>query len=200
MTYEAYLGLTREELLAKLSVKLSSKRLKHMIGVEATALALAEHYGLDSDKAGLAALLHDYAKEESDQVFLDLIDHYQLGDDLKKWGNNVWHGLLGVYIIKDELGLTDSDILQAIERHTVGASDMTDLDKVVYIADYIEPNRDFPGVETARSLAYQSLDEAVAYATARTIGHLVSKGLSIYPQTLDTYNAFAGYVKPEWMK
>lgn len=197
MTYATYVGRDRDSLLALLATKLSAKRLQHVLGVEETAKSLAKHYGVDEVQAGLAGLLHDYAKEEPSQRFLEIIDQYQLDPDLKVWGNNVWHGLLGTYIIKDELGLTDTAILQAIAGHTVGSSEMTALDKIVYLADYIEPNRVFPGVDRARELAYQSLDEAVAYATARTISHLVAKGLPIYPQTLDTYNRYIAYLKSE---
>lgn len=197
MTYATYVGRDRDSLLALLATKLSAKRLQHVLGVEETAKSLAKHYGVDEDQAGLAGLLHDYAKEEPSQRFLKIIDQYQLDPDLKVWGNNVWHGLLGTYIIKDELELTNTAILQAIAGHTVGSSEMTALDKIVYLADYIEPNRVFPGVDRARELAYQSLDEAVAYATARTISHLVAKGLPIYPQTLDTYNRYIAYLKSE---
>ena len=72
---------------------------------------------------------------------------------------------------------------------------MSELDKVVYVADYIEHNRDFPGVDKARELAKRSLNQAVAYETARTVEHLAHKGMPIYPKTLETYNAFVGYLK-----
>ena len=72
-------------------------------------------------------------KKLSDQEFLDLIDRYQLDPDLKNWGNNVWHGMVGIYKIQEDLNLQDSEILRAIEIHTVGASQMTDLDKVIYV-------------------------------------------------------------------
>ena len=72
---------------------------------------------------------------------------------------------------------------------------MSELDKVVYVADYIEHNRDFPGVDKARELAQRSLNQAVSYETARTVEHLAHKGMPIYPQTLETYNAFVGYLK-----
>lgn len=185
-----YLACSREVLLGKIAEQMSEKRFRHVLGVETAALELAERYGCDPVKASLAALLHDYAKEQPDQVFLDLIDRYQLDPALKSWGNNVWHGLVGRYLITEEFGLTDENILQAIAVHTVGSADMSLLDKVLYVADYIEPGRDFPGVDTARDLAKEDLDKAVAYETARTIEHLAHKGLPIYPQTLETYNAY----------
>ncbi|WP_061911011.1 bis(5'-nucleosyl)-tetraphosphatase (symmetrical) YqeK [Streptococcus cristatus] len=195
MTYESYIRMSREALLAKMETVMSVKRLRHCLGVEKAARELAERFGLDVEKAGLAGLLHDYAKKVSDEDFLSLIDKYQLDSDLKNWGNNVWHGMVGIYKIQEDLGVKDPEILRAIEIHTVGSDTMSELDKVVYVADYIEHNRDFPGVDKARELAQQSLDLAVAYETARTVEHLAHKGMPIYPQTLETYNAFVGYLK-----
>ena len=195
MTYESYISMGREALLAKMETVMPEKRLRHCLGVEKAARELAERFGLDVEKAGLAGLLHDYAKKVSDEEFLALIDKYQLDSDLKNWGNNVWHGMVGIYKIQEDLGIEDAEILRAIEIHTVGSSTMSELDKVVYVADYIEHNRDFPGVDKARELAQQSLNQAVAYETARTVEHLARKGMPIYPQTLETYNAFVGYLK-----
>ena len=195
MTYESYIRMSREALLAKMETVMPEKRLRHCLGVEKAARELAERFGLDVEKAGLAGLLHDYAKKVSDDDFLALIDKYQLDPDLKKWGNNVWHGMVGIYRIQEDLGVKDADILRAIEIHTVGSGTMSELDKVVYVADYIEHNRDFPGVDKARELAQRSLNQAVAYETARTVEHLAHKGMPIYPQTLGTYNAFVGYLK-----
>ena len=195
MIYESYISMSREALLAKMETVMPEKRLRHCLGVEKAARELAERFGLDVEKAGLAGLLHDYAKRVSDEDFLSLIDKYQLASDLKNWGNNVWHGMVGIYKIQEDLGIEDAEILRAIEIHTVGSGTMSELDKVVYVADYIEHNRDFPGVDKARELAKRSLNQAVAYETVRTVEHLARKGMPIYPQTLETYNAFVGYLK-----
>ena len=192
MTYAPYLDLTREELLGKIAEQMSEKRFRHILGVEQAAIQLAERFGADPIKAGLAGLLHDYAKEVSDDVFLSLIDKHQLNPDLKQWNNNVWHGMVGIYKIQEELGLTDPDILRAIEIHTVGASEMSLLDKIVYVADYIEHNRDLPLVQQAREIATEDLDKAVAFETVNTVAYLAQKALPIYPQTLETYNAYVG--------
>ena len=195
MTYESYISMSREALLAKMETVMPEKRLRHCLGVEKAARELAERFSLDVEKAGLAGLLHDYAKKVSDEDFLALIDKCQLDPDLKNWGNNIWHGMVGIYKIQEDLGIEDAEILRAIEIHTVGSSTMSELDKVVYVADYIEHNRDFPGVDKARELAQRSLNQAVAYETARTVEHLAHKGRPIYPQTLETYNAFVGSLK-----
>ena len=195
MTYESYISISREALLSKMETVMPEKRLRHCLGVEKAARELAERFGLDVEKAGLAGLLHDYAKKVSDEEFLALIDKYQLDSDLKNWGNNVWHGMVGIYKIQEDLGIEDAEILRAIEIHTVGSGTMSELDKAIYVADYIEHNRDFSGVDKARELAQRSLNQAVAYETARTVEHLARKGMPIYPQTLETYNAFVGYLK-----
>lgn len=194
--YETFLGkdLDREALLKLMKDQLSPKRFTHCLGVEETAKQLAEQYGCDIEKAGLAGLLHDYAKELSDQEFLKLIERYQLADELKSWGNNIWHGKVGIYKIKEDLGLEDAEILAAIEDHTTGSSQMSLLDKIIYVADYIEPGRDFPGVDQARELAKESLDKAVAYETAHTVEHLAHKAVPIYPQTIETYNTYIDYL------
>ena len=103
--------------------------------------------------------------------------------------------MVGIYKIREDLNLQDSEILRAIEIHTVGADQMTELDKVIYVADYIEHNRAFPGVDQAREIASLSLNKAVAYETARTVEHLARQGFPIYPQTLETYNAYVHYLK-----
>ncbi len=191
----ADLSFDREALLEKIRAAMNPQRFQHVLGVEEAALALAEQYGCDTRKASLAALLHDYAKEVEDQTFKDLIDKYDLDKDLFNWDNNIWHGVVGAYKIAEDFALKDPEIFQAIQRHTVGASQMTLLDKVLYVADYIEPNRDFPGVEEARRLAKCDLDQAVAYETAQTIAYLAKKRIPIHPQTLETYNGYVAYLK-----
>ena len=114
MTYEKYLDYSREELLEKVRAVMSPKRFNHVLGVERAAIALAEKYGYDTEKAGLAGLLHDYAKELPNQEFLGLIDKYKLDPELKNWGNNVWHGMVGIYKIQEDLGFTDPEIIRSI--------------------------------------------------------------------------------------
>lgn len=197
MSYETYTGLSRSAILEKVRSAMSEKRFTHVLGVEESAMDLARRYGADETKASLAALLHDYAKERPDEDFLSLIDDCDLDLDLKKWGNNIWHGVVGSFIISQDFNLQDDEILRAIERHTVGAAEMSLLDKVLYVADYIEPGRNFPGVDEARRLSQIELDKAVAFETARTVAHLASKAQPIFPQTIETYNAFCKYLKED---
>lgn len=193
--YYPELGLTREKLLKKVKAQMSKKRYEHVLAVEEQAIKLAKIHGVDEYKAGLAGLLHDYAKELPAEEFKRLIKKYDLDKDLLNWGNNVWHGMVGIYKIQEDLVLKDKEILHAIKVHTVGCKKMSDLDKVVYVADYIEPHRDFPGVYKARRLAKKNLDEAVAYETRGTVRHLIDREIKIYPQTLETYNYYIDYLK-----
>ncbi|MCK1258925.1 bis(5'-nucleosyl)-tetraphosphatase (symmetrical) YqeK [Streptococcus uberis] len=197
MSYQDYVPYTREELLEKIAAQMSKKRFKHVLGVEKAAIALAEKNQCNTDKAGLAGLLHDYAKECSDDVFKDYIKKYNLDSELLHWNNNVWHGMVGIYKIQEDFQLKDPDIQRAIEIHTVGSKTMSLLDKILYVADYIEEGRDFPLVDQARRIADDNLDKAVAFETVNTVAYLASKGQPIYPQTIETYNAFCHFLKEE---
>ncbi|HJF29721.1 bis(5'-nucleosyl)-tetraphosphatase (symmetrical) YqeK [Ligilactobacillus saerimneri] len=179
---------TRAELVARLREVLSDHRFQHVLGVEQAAIKLAEQNGCSVEKASVAALLHDYTKERSAEDFIAAIKAYHLDPDLLRWGNFIWHGVVGAEMVKTELHVTDEEILNAIRRHTVGAVTMTTLDKIVYVADYIEAGRSFPGVEQARKLAATDLDQAVSFETKHTIQFLMEQNKPVYPQAILTYN------------
>lgn len=183
-----YTEAQREELIQRVQMQMSERRFQHVLGVEKMAVALAAKYGASEAKASIAALTHDYAKERPDDEFQMIIqrDGYDL--DLLNYGNAIWHGLVGASIVQRELKINDEEILQAIRLHTTGAAEMTLLDKIIYVADYIEPGRQFPGVKEARDIALINLDEAVAYETKQTLLHLVEQEQKIYPKTIETYN------------
>jgi predicted HD superfamily hydrolase involved in NAD metabolism len=189
--YYPQLNLSRQELLKKVAANMSDFRFQHVLGVETAAIELAERFGgVDPQLAGLAGLLHDYAKEVSDETYLEMIDRLGLEPSLKNWGNNVWHGMVGAYLVQEAFPGIEPAIIEAIRVHTVGKANMNTLEKIVYVADYIEHNRTFPGVDQARQVARESLDGAVSYETIETVKHLASKAVPIYPQTLETYNAY----------
>lgn len=183
-----YTDLTREDLMQKVSEQMSDKRFQHVLRVEKKALELANNYQIDKEKASIAALTHDYAKERPDEEMIDIIQNEGFSRELLEYGNAIWHGILGAYLVKIELGITDQEILDAITIHTTGAKEMSDLAKVIYVADYIEDGRDFPGVVEARESAERSLDEAVSYETYHTLTYLLKNKKKIYPKTLETYN------------
>ncbi|MQS76493.1 bis(5'-nucleosyl)-tetraphosphatase (symmetrical) YqeK [Companilactobacillus halodurans] len=181
-------NLNRDQILDRMHDTLSDFRYTHCLRVEKVSRGLAAEFGGDVERAGLAGLLHDYAKERSDEEFIDVIKRKNLDPELLNYNNAIWHGIVGAEIIKDELGIYDEDVLNAIRRHTVGATTMTQVDKCVFVGDFIEPERDFPGIKTARAYAEKSLDSAVAYELKHSIQHLVEKNREIYPATFISYN------------
>ncbi|MGC6770405.1 bis(5'-nucleosyl)-tetraphosphatase (symmetrical) YqeK [Enterococcus sp. LJL128] len=183
-----YTPWAREELMQKVQMQMSERRFQHVLGVEETAVALAVKYGASQEKASIAALTHDYAKERPDDEFQLLIERDGYNPELLEYGNAIWHGLIGADMVRRELGIEDEEILHSIRCHTTGAAEMTLLDKIIYVADYIEPGRKFPGVAEAREIALVDLDQAVAYETKHTLLHLIQQEQKIYPKTIETYN------------
>lgn len=181
---------TRTELLAKIKAQLDDARYQHVLRVEQTAIQLAQANDVDVEHASIAGLTHDYAKQRPDQDFIDAIHQYRLTTDLLDYGNAIWHGVVGAEFVKRELGVTDEDILNAIRHHTTGAEYMTPLEQVVYMADFIESARNFPGVDRARELTAQQLQLGVTYQSKHTLAYLVSQGQPIYPQSILAYNAW----------
>ncbi|MGY3742932.1 bis(5'-nucleosyl)-tetraphosphatase (symmetrical) YqeK [Leuconostoc inhae] len=177
------------ELETKIAAGLSDYRFQHILRVRDYAVKLALKNGVDTDKAEVAALVHDYAKERSDDDFLTVIARKNMDPDLINWGNYIWHGVVGAEMIRDELGVTDLDILNAVREHTTGgAAEMTLLSQVLFMADYLEVGRDFSGVEIARQITDQSLAAGVRYQIVHTVRRLVEKETAIYPKSITTYN------------
>ncbi|NVY96903.1 bis(5'-nucleosyl)-tetraphosphatase (symmetrical) YqeK [Lactobacillus sp. DCY120] len=170
--------------------KLSDYRYRHCVRTSQRAIELAQLHHADEVKAGVAGLVHDYAKECSDAEFIRIIQQEDLDPDLLNYGNAIWHGIVGAEIIKYDLGIYDEDILNAVRRHTTAAVHMTLLDKIVFMADYTESGRDFPEAATARKLTDQNLDAGVAYQIEHTLQHLLAKKQQIYPKTILSYNAW----------
>lgn len=187
---KSYISMTRSELIDRLKKALKDKRFQHVLRVEETAVKLAEQYGVDVEKASIAGLCHDYAKQRPDEDFIAEIKKKGLNPLLLDYGNAIWHGVVGAELIKDELGIWDEDILNAVRHHTTGAPVMTKLEQVIYMADYIEPGRDFTGVKKARVITAANLQAGVAYQTKHTLAYLIENGKPVYPKTIDTYNAW----------
>ncbi|WP_311407195.1 bis(5'-nucleosyl)-tetraphosphatase (symmetrical) YqeK [Liquorilactobacillus uvarum] len=186
--HKDYFAGSRDELCAKIQQSVSTKRYQHILGVEQAAVQLAQENNVDVEKASIAGLVHDYAKERSTEEFKRVIKKKHLDPDLLKWNNFIWHGVVGAEIIADELKIDDEEILNAVRRHTVGSAVMTQLDKVVYVADFIEKGRVFPDVDFARTIAFNNLDQAVAFETKHTLQYLLAANKTIYPAAIETYN------------
>ncbi|GMB07556.1 putative HD superfamily hydrolase involved in NAD metabolism [Thermolongibacillus altinsuensis] len=187
--------MERHEALAIVRKQLTEHRYQHTIGVMETAIELAKKYGADVKKAELAAIFHDYAKFRPKEEMKRIIIEQNMPSDLLQYNAELWHAPVGAYLVKTEVGIDDVDILDAIRYHTSGRANMTVLEKVVYLADYIEPGRAFPGVDEVRELAQQNLDLALLKALQNTISFLMKKNEAIYPDTFYTYNDLAKKIK-----
>lgn len=167
---------------------LPAKRYQHTLGVLETATRLAEKYGGDIKKVELAAIFHDYAKYRSIEEMNLIVKNEGLDQKLTKYGKELLHGPVGAYYLSTEIGICDEAILNGIRYHTTGRASMTLLEKIIYIADYIEPNRNFQGVAEVRMVVKESLDNALIMAIGNTIKFLVTRRQPVYPGTLDAYN------------
>lgn len=169
---------------------MTADRFEHCIGVSKTARKLAELNHYDVDKAALAGFIHDYAKQVAVDEYREVIKTQGFDQDLLNWNRSIWHGIVGTYFIQRDLKITDPEILTAVRKHTTADVEMTTLDKIVFMADYIEPGRSFPGVEEARKITYANINQGVGYQLAHTLKFLIDKRNKIYPRTLDAYNVW----------
>ncbi|MFY0757492.1 MULTISPECIES: bis(5'-nucleosyl)-tetraphosphatase (symmetrical) YqeK [Metabacillus] len=180
--------MEREKALALVKEHLTDHRYEHTIGVMETAIVLARLYGADVKKAETAAIFHDYAKFRSKDEMKQIIIEQNMTKELLIHSPELWHAPVGAYLAEKEAGIKDKEILDAIRYHTSGRENMTLLDKVIYVADYIEPGRIFPGADEVRELAKNDLNKALIVSMKNTILFLLKKNQPIYPQTLQSYN------------
>ncbi len=168
---------------------LPGKRWKHTLGVRESAVSLAHEHGVDPFKAEVSALLHDYAKywsrDDLWSIMLKLPEAAEMGD----FDHQLWHAPVGAYLAEHEFGITDTEILDAIRYHTSGRPGMNMLEKVLCLADYIEPNRDYEGVEVLRNASKRSIEEALLLGMDLTIRLLIEKQKTIFPFTIISRNA-----------
>ena len=175
---------SRDDLIRVVSSQMPEMRWKHTQGVMDTAVKLAEQYGADPVKADIAAILHDVAKYWPVEKLRTILTDNQLSDDLLLYNKQLWHAEVGAYVASHDYGIDDIEVLDAIRYHTSGRIGMTLLDKVVCLADYIEPGRDFPGVNNIRELANHSLEGSLVAGLDSTIHFLMSRTQIIYPLTV----------------
>lgn len=182
--------MTFEAMREQLASRLKPTRYKHSLGVSATAAFLAQRFGLDVEKARVAGLLHDCARQYSNEALTTEAQSrgIEIGP-VEAAMPLLLHAYVGARLIQEDYGVQDLEIAQAIYRHTVGGSGMTDLDKVIYFADMIEPNRDYPEVEELRRLSREaSLDEMVLAGLSQSIAFVNRKGHLIHPDTVTARN------------
>lgn len=158
----------------KLQDVLKKKRYTHTLGVRYTAAALAMCHGCSIEKAQMAGLLHDCAKGYSEEELLALATKYNLEiSKAERKTPHLLHAKVGAYLAEHEYGVSEEEILNAIRFHTTGKPDMTVLEKIIFIADYIEPNRRMlDGLPQCRTLAFENLDMAMYQILKNTLEYL----------------------------
>lgn len=178
-----------EHIIDSVRARMPAKRWEHVQGVMDTAVILAERYGADPYKAHLAAIVHDVAKYWPISQLEHTVIEQDIQGDLLAYDRQLLHAHVGAYVAEEEYGIVDPEVLDAIRYHTSGRADMTLLDKIVCLADYMEPGRDFPGVNDIRKLAETNLDQALIAGFNSTITFLIAQGKSIYPLTIIARNS-----------
>lgn len=183
---------TLSEIIKKdLQEVLDEKRYIHTLGVVKSAIELSKKYGVDEQKSELAALLHDYAKNFDSEKKQELKEKYNVKyDKVQEVSKQLQHAIFSEVIAKYKYNIKDEDVLNAIRFHTTGRNKMSKLEMVVCLADYIEENRDFPGVDEIRRLSKLSLEDALYYATNNTIIHLCEKNVLVHKDSLKARNYF----------
>lgn len=173
---------------------LKEKRQRHVDAVAVLARELAELYGVDPDKAEFAALCHDMFRNES----IELLNEYIEKGNFSKTclnSSNLAHGKAAAYELEHRYGITDADILNAVSYHTTGRAGMSNLEKIVYLADATEPGRNYPGVQRLRSLMKKDLDRACLRSLSRTINYVTERGQFLDPDTLAARNDLLRKIK-----
>lgn len=173
----------------KLELALKPKRFIHSLNVMNTAVELAVKYGADKDEAALAGLLHDCARDCSEEELLCYCKQYGIiPDDILMLQPMLLHGHVGAFLARDLYCVDSPQVLEAIGSHTMGSPGMDMLACIVFLADYIEPARKFPGVEAIREEAFKDLRKAMLIGVDGTISSILAKGCLLHPETVATRN------------
>ena len=184
-THKALTGLTPDELRPIAMSYLKPTRMPHVLGTEQEAVRLVRRYGGDETQARIAALLHDCTKKLDMAQQLALCERYGIMlDELEQRALKLLHSKTGAAIARDVFGVEDA-VYDAILYHTTGKPDMTRLEKIIYLADYIEPTRDFPGVDELRKTVYEDMDKGLLMGLTMTIQEMEEMGNPVHHLTRD---------------
>lgn len=177
-------------IISYLKNNLNEHRFNHSIGVRDTAEKLAIKYDNSLvEKARIAGIVHDCAKNLSNEQLINIVkEQGYLIDKVCQNQPQLLHGLAGSIIAKKVMNIEDIDILNSIKYHTTGRENMTILEKIIYISDYIEPSRKFYGVESLRELAFRDLNKGLLKAFDNTINYVISKGELLHADTIAARN------------
>ncbi|HOR86022.1 MAG TPA: bis(5'-nucleosyl)-tetraphosphatase (symmetrical) YqeK [Bacillota bacterium] len=178
---------------------ISPKRYIHSINASITAKKLAEFHECDAGKAEIAGLVHDCARDMDISLQLDcLVKEGIVADDLTLTAKELLHGPAAVHICRRVFGIEDEEILMAVRYHTTGRQGMSLLEKIIYLADFIEPGRSFEGIKELRCLAFDNLDKALLLAFNSAIKYIISKNGLIHADTIQSRNYVLGDLKKIW--
>ncbi len=177
-----------KEILQK---KLTPKRYNHSLCVADEAVRLAKKYGGDCEKAYLAGLLHDITKNCTKEEHLNILKEFDIMlNDVEKSSEKLWHAISGAAYIKNILKIKDTEIITAVRYHTTARENMTQLEKVLYLADYTSIDRDYDDVDIMREKVENSMESALNYALSYTINDLVSRKKILHLDTVKAYNQY----------
>ncbi len=189
----------RQEIIDIIQGRLSKKRFQHSLQVAQVAAQMARQFGLDEEKAYLTGLLHDYAKGMSSEELLSIAtEHNMIEDEVDREIPDLLHAPVGAWLLRQELGLADEEMLQAVTHHTTGALHMSELDKIIYLADMVEPDRDYPGLERLKCLALRDLNRGMLCGLESTIQYCLEQGRILHPRTIAVRNYFLKLVKDDY--
>lgn len=172
-----------------LEQRLPKERYEHVLRVTEAAKKLAAEVGVSVEKAEIAALFHDYAKFMDKDELLELLKQDEEYDLYAQYHSELWHAPVGANLAQERYGVEDEDILHAIRFHTTGRAGMSELEKVIYIADLIEPGRKFPGIAELRErINGEPLEDQMTECIQHTFKFLVERYAVIFPHSFDCYN------------
>lgn len=176
-----------EEIQEQLQEKISMKLFRHVVGVRYTAEALAMCHGVSMVQAGTAGVLHDCAKYMTGEKMLKKCQKHEIPISSSEEKNPMLlHAKLGAYLAEHKYGISDPEVLSAIRWHTTGKEDMTVLEQIVFLADYMEPHRKMiPGLDQVRKVAFRDLEEAVYLTLKNTVSYLEEQSRKTGKKTFD---------------
>lgn len=182
------MNTNREILINDIRERLSDFRYNHSLEVAASCVRLAEKYGEDIEKAYLAGIMHDVLKELSKEEMLVFFREHNISlTKLEENAPKLWHAMAGAKYLKEKYDFSD-EIVSAVRYHTTGKENMTKLEKILFVADFISLDRDYNGVEDMRKRAENSLEGAMEEGLRFTVNELSEKCLAIHPDTISAYN------------
>lgn len=169
---------------------LPTHRFEHSLRVRETALKLARKFDVNPEKIAIAAILHDICKYEDEAVMRNYIKNAQMDKRLLDYGSEVLHGPAAAAKLAQEYQLLDQDIALAITYHTIGRVGMSDIEKIIFVADYIEPGRTHAACQQVAHIAFDNIDKAIYQICLNTLQFLISKEVMIFPTLVELYNDY----------